>query len=96
MSYFLCSKGDLIVVDYDAKVGSEVREGIWSLLGLAEMDTSVDFVPRIELDMSFKILMSLDDPCDLARASCVLRSWHEFGMLTKIEDKASFLWCYYV
>ncbi|KAF8032507.1 hypothetical protein BT93_D1425 [Corymbia citriodora subsp. variegata] len=45
---------------------------------LAEMDPSMDFVPRICLDMSFSILMSLGDPCDLARASCVSHCWHEF------------------
>lgn len=44
----------------------------------AEMDTSEDFLPRLDLDMSFDILMTLGDPCDLARASCVSRGWHEF------------------
>ncbi|XP_048141266.1 F-box protein At4g00755-like [Rhodamnia argentea] len=42
------------------------------------MDPSMDFVPQLELDMLFKILLSLDDPCDLARASCVSHSWHGF------------------
>ncbi|XP_030457427.2 F-box protein At4g00755 [Syzygium oleosum] len=42
------------------------------------MDPSVDFVPILGLDMSFKILLSLGDPCDIARASCVSRSWHGF------------------
>ncbi|KAI4372369.1 hypothetical protein MLD38_010610 [Melastoma candidum] len=39
---------------------------------------NMDFLPSLGIDMSFKILMSLDDPSDFARASCVSRAWHDF------------------
>ncbi|KAF8026578.1 hypothetical protein BT93_F3157 [Corymbia citriodora subsp. variegata] len=42
------------------------------------MDPSMDIVPRICLDTSLHIFMSLGDPCDLARASCVSHGWHGF------------------
>lgn len=42
---------------------------------------SMDFVNRLDTDMSVAILSCLDDPSDLVRASAVSRSWREFGKL---------------
>ncbi|XP_057798555.1 F-box protein At4g00755 [Salvia miltiorrhiza] len=42
------------------------------------MDEGRDFVQWLGQDMSVKILMCLDDPCDLVRTSAVSRSWREF------------------
>ncbi|PIN04534.1 hypothetical protein CDL12_22931 [Handroanthus impetiginosus] len=42
------------------------------------MDESRDFMQWLGQDMSLKILMSLEDPSDLARASAVSSSWRQF------------------
>lgn len=40
-----------------------------------------DFMNWVEYDMSMKILMCLEDPSDLVRASSVSRFWRHFGEL---------------
>ncbi|KAK4415963.1 F-box protein [Sesamum alatum] len=40
------------------------------------MENRKDFLERLETDMALNILMRLDDPADLVRASAVSRSWH--------------------
>uniref|UniRef100_A0A6P4APF9 F-box protein At4g00755 n=1 Tax=Ziziphus jujuba TaxID=326968 RepID=A0A6P4APF9_ZIZJJ len=42
------------------------------------MDSRIDFLNWLEIDMSMKILTSLEDPADLARISCVSRTWRQF------------------
>ncbi|GFY92616.1 F-box family protein [Actinidia rufa] len=42
------------------------------------METQTDFLQWLQFDMVLKILMSLDDPCDLIRASVLSRCWHHF------------------
>lgn len=42
------------------------------------MESGVDFVNSLEYDMSLKILMCLEDPSDIVRASSVSRSWRHF------------------
>ncbi|PSS24347.1 F-box protein [Actinidia chinensis var. chinensis] len=42
------------------------------------METRTDFLQWLQFDMVLKILMSLDDPCDLIRASVLSRCWHHF------------------
>ncbi|XAR65871.1 hypothetical protein NMG60_11011860 [Bertholletia excelsa] len=42
------------------------------------MESCRDFIERLGADTSRKILMGLDDPSDLVRASSVSRSWRQF------------------
>ncbi|XP_043697024.1 F-box protein At4g00755-like [Telopea speciosissima] len=42
------------------------------------MENCSDFLPWLGPDVSIKILLNLDDPVDLVRASAVSRAWHEF------------------
>ncbi|KAL7238796.1 hypothetical protein ACSBR2_004820 [Camellia fascicularis] len=42
------------------------------------MEARCDFFQWLQMDMSLKIFMSLDDPSDLIRASAVSLSWHHF------------------
>ncbi|KAM3698627.1 hypothetical protein ACJW31_06G201900 [Castanea mollissima] len=42
------------------------------------MEACMDFMNRLDLDMSVKVLMHLKDPSDLARVSSVSRSWRDF------------------
>ncbi|XP_065638984.1 F-box protein At4g00755 isoform X3 [Quercus suber] len=42
------------------------------------METCMDFMNCLGLDMSVKLLMHLKDPSDLARVSSVSRSWRDF------------------
>ncbi|KAJ8900181.1 hypothetical protein K2173_024821 [Erythroxylum novogranatense] len=44
------------------------------------METPVDFLNCLDNDLSVKILMCLEDPSDLARFSCVSRSWRRFAV----------------
>lgn len=43
------------------------------------MEYHWDFLDSLDPDVSSKILMSLDDPADIVRASSVSRSWRDFG-----------------
>lgn len=43
------------------------------------MDDCYDFIQWLGADMSIKILMCLDNPTDLVRASAVSSSWRHFG-----------------
>jgi len=47
-------------------------------LGL-DMEVCGDFIQYLNKDTSMKILMSLDDPFDLARVGAVSTSWRQFG-----------------
>ncbi|KAL8543909.1 hypothetical protein ACS0TY_004457 [Phlomoides rotata] len=51
------------------------------------MDESRDFIQWLGQDMSLKILMSLEDPCDLVRISCVSISWHQFVIANALSKK---------
>ncbi|KAK3034882.1 hypothetical protein RJ639_033245 [Escallonia herrerae] len=42
------------------------------------METRIDFLQWLETNMSLNILMYLDDPSDLIRATSVSRFWHHF------------------
>ncbi|KAF5946334.1 hypothetical protein HYC85_016562 [Camellia sinensis] len=42
------------------------------------MEAHCDFLQWLQMDMSLKIFMSLNDPSDLIRASAVSPSWHHF------------------
>lgn len=43
------------------------------------MEIRMDFLNCLDHDTSMKILMCLEDPSDLVRASFVSRSWRDFG-----------------
>lgn len=43
------------------------------------MNSGMDFLNWLEMDMSMKILTSLEDPADLARISSISRAWRQFG-----------------
>lgn len=45
------------------------------------MEFRWDFLDSLDPDVSSKILMSLDDPADIVRASSVSRTWRDFGKL---------------
>lgn len=51
---------------------------------MLKMESGVDFVNTLEYDMSLKILMCLEDPSDIVRASSVSRSWRHFGELISV------------
>lgn len=43
------------------------------------MEFRWDFLDSLDPDVSSKILMGLDDPADIVRASSVSRLWRDFG-----------------
>lgn len=51
------------------------------------MDGSRDFLQWLELDMSMKIVMCLEDPSDLVRVSAVSRSWRQFVIVNGLFKK---------
>ena len=44
-----------------------------------------DFMDWLGPDMSIKVLMCLEDPSDLVRASTVSKSWRQFGKLVELN-----------
>ncbi|XAR63097.1 hypothetical protein NMG60_11022921 [Bertholletia excelsa] len=42
------------------------------------METRIDFLQWLQVDMGLNILLCLDDPSDIIRASAVSRFWHHF------------------
>lgn len=49
------------------------------------METLVDFVQWLEIDVSLNILMRLNDPADVVRAGSVSHLWLQFGELFKLS-----------
>ena len=49
------------------------------MVELELVEDSGDFIRWLGADMSIKILMCLDNPADLVRASTVSSSWRRFG-----------------
>jgi hypothetical protein len=45
----------------------------------------MDFLDRLGIDLSSKILMNLEDPSDIVRVSSVSRSWRHFGELNQLN-----------
>lgn len=54
------------------------------------MDHSRDVIEWVGHDMALKILMYLEDPSDLVRASAVSSSWRRFGEFFRTDDP--FFW----
>jgi len=46
---------------------------------VVKMESDWDLLQALDPDVSTKILMCLDDPADIVRASSVSRSWRDFG-----------------
>ncbi|GAB2280545.1 hypothetical protein Dimus_015169 [Dionaea muscipula] len=42
------------------------------------MELGKDFLDSLDIDTSVKVLMYLDDPCDVVRVGSVSRFWHDF------------------
>lgn len=51
------------------------------------METRINFLELLQLDMAIKILDSLDDPTDIIRSCCVSRIWHRFVISNGICKK---------
>ncbi|KAD5961268.1 hypothetical protein E3N88_12741 [Mikania micrantha] len=51
------------------------------------MEVLCDFIQWLGTDMSIKIMMCLNDPADLVRASAVSSSWREFVIMNGLSKK---------
>ncbi|GAV85590.1 F-box-like domain-containing protein [Cephalotus follicularis] len=51
------------------------------------MEIQLDFLNWLDPDMSIKILMCLEDPSDIVRASCVSRQWRNFVIMNGLSKQ---------
>ncbi|KAK4397319.1 F-box protein [Sesamum angolense] len=71
--------------------GSYSMKGKFEGEGRSKMEQRIDFLERLETDMTLNILMRLDDPADIVSASAVSRSWHHLVMANGLLKQLSLM-----